>query len=258
MTPTVTRSPLARLYIPGDMAHTSGRQSAVTRIVVHCTVSPCQRGGARGNASYFQSAGAGGLAPYVVDPGEIVQCADETTICWHAPPNAGSIGVELCDPQAGPPSRWQDADHQAMLRLAAPLFVDIAHRWNVPLTRIGPSQLLAGAQGITGHVDVSNAWHQSDHSDPGPDFPWGQFMALLGGQPGPVPAPHPAPTPAREDNMVYVTCVPSGTVYAVEAAGLRHIGPGEWHAGQLLIAAGLGRAQTMSDAQAAALPQVKA
>jgi N-acetyl-anhydromuramyl-L-alanine amidase AmpD len=189
-------SPHAAAYIQGDLDHTSGSQADITRIVVHCTVSPTKVGGARGNASYFQSPGAGGLAHYVVDPGEVVQCAPENTVCWHAPFNERSIGVELCDPQAGDPGRWQDADHQAMLARAADLIRDIAARWSVPLAFVDAAGLRAGQRGITGHTHVSQAFNQSTHTDPGDAFPWPQFMALLNGSPA-APAPAaPSPTMA--------------------------------------------------------------
>src|SRR5690349_19390522 len=101
-------------------------QNKVNRIVIHATVSPCVRGGATAVARYFQSAGAGGSAHYVVDPGEVVSCVKETVVAYHAPPNTGSIGIELCDPQKGPDSRWDDEDHQEMLRLAADLVRRVA------------------------------------------------------------------------------------------------------------------------------------
>jgi hypothetical protein len=108
-----------------------------------------------------------------------VQCVKETTIAYHAPPNTGSIGIELCDPQTGPSSRWGDAGHEAMLRLAARLVREVAARWKVPLKRLTVADLKTGKHGICGHVDVSNAWHQSDHSDPGSGFPWDHFMTLV-------------------------------------------------------------------------------
>lgn len=167
--------------IPGYSGHTSGTQTAVNRIVIHATVSPCVKGGARNVARYFQSSGAGGSAHYVVDPGEIIRCYAETTVTWHAPPNAGSIGIELCDPQKGTAARWADADHEAMLRLAAKLVREVAARWKVPLARLSVADLKAGKRGICGHVDVANAWHKTDHGDPdiaGP-FPWTRFMSLV-------------------------------------------------------------------------------
>jgi N-acetyl-anhydromuramyl-L-alanine amidase AmpD len=174
-------------YVPGTASHTSGRQSSVSRIVMHGTVSPCVRGGARSVARYFQSPKAGGSAHYTVDPGEVIRSYAEDVVCWHAPPNRGSIGVELCDPQKGAASRWQDADHQAMLALAAQLVREIADRWDVPLVRLSPADLRAGKRGITGHVDVAKAFGQTDHSDPGTGFPWGQFMTLLKGDNKPEP-----------------------------------------------------------------------
>lgn len=175
--------------INGTSAHTSGHQSAVTRIVIHGTVSPCAKGGAVSVAHYFQSAGAGGSAQYVVDPFEVVQCYDEHTVCWHAPPNQGSIGIELCDPQKGSPARWKDANHEAMLVLAAKLVRQVAARWNVPLRRLSVADLRAGKHGICGHVDVAQAWHQSDHTDPGTGFPWDHFMDLVHGGDKPEPEP---------------------------------------------------------------------
>ncbi len=166
-----------------------GVQSSVSRIVIHATVSPCARGGAQSVARYFQTAGAGGSAHYVVDPGEIVACLRENVVGYHAPPNTGSIGVELCDPQKGPASRWQDDDHQEMLRLAAGLVRRVAARWDVPLRRLTVADLRAGRRGICGHVDVSRAFGQTDHSDPGDGFPWDDFMALLTGEETPAAAP---------------------------------------------------------------------
>lgn len=156
-----------------------GWQSSVTRIVIHGTVSPCKSGGARSVANYFATHRTGS-AHYVVDPGEIVQCVREGTVAYHAPPNTNTIGIELCDPQSGSSSRWSDANHEAMLHRAAGLVKSVASRHNVPLHKIGPADLRAGKHGICGHVDVSNAWHLTDHVDPG-GFPWSHFMSLVGG-----------------------------------------------------------------------------
>lgn len=163
----------------GPAAHTSaGSNYPITRIVIHGTVSPCVKGGARATAAYFGNQSAGGSAHYIVDPGEAVQDVYDAVIAWHAPPNQGSIGVELCDPETGPASRWDDAAHTAMLKRAAALVAGLCLAYDVPVRKIGPKSLLAGKHGICGHVDVSNAWHQSDHTDPR-DFPWAKFMRMV-------------------------------------------------------------------------------
>jgi len=46
------------------------------------------------------------------------------------------------------------------------------------------ADLKAGKRGVCGHVDVTDAWHQSDHDDPGPWFPWDKFMAVVNGHGG--------------------------------------------------------------------------
>lgn len=175
----MTISRLANAFIPGYAGHIGGPNGPIVRIVVHGTVSPTVRGGARSVARYFQSPTSGGLTNYVVDPGEIIACASEDVWVWGAPPNPGEIHVELCDPVDGDPARWNDADHQAMLHLAARLVADICVRHNHPIVQLDTAAVGANRKGITGHLEVSQAFRQSDHHDPGAGFPWPQFMALV-------------------------------------------------------------------------------
>lgn len=159
-----------------------GAQDHVNRIVIHATVSPT-RDFASKIANYFHTTNRQASAHYVVDQGHIVQCLTERTVGWHAPPNTGSIGIELCDPQTGPGTRWSDADHDRMLRLAAKLVREIAGRWKVPLMKVSAAGLRNGHLGICGHADVSAAWHLTDHTDPGTAFPWTTFMGYVHGGP---------------------------------------------------------------------------
>lgn len=179
-------------------AHVSaGNNLPATRIVIHGTVSLTMLGGALQIAHFFTLASAGGSAHYVVDPAQVVGCVREAEIAWHAPPNAHSIGWEFCDMVAWDPrypngfpneaawhGRWSLPAWDAMLRLGAAGVRADALRLGVPMARIGVGQLLAGAHGICGHIDVSQAWHQTDHTDPGPDFPWDRFMGYVTNPPG--------------------------------------------------------------------------
>lgn len=175
--------------------HQGGSNGQITRVVIHATVSPCVRGGAAGNAHYFQSPGAGGAAHYIVDPGDVVQSVRESIVAHHAPPNTGSIGIELCDPQAGDDGRWGDPNHQSMLRLAAGLTADICNRRNIPVTWLSPGELVAGHHGITSHANVAKAFHKTDHTDPGDAFPVDAFLALVNGT---QPTPEDDMTPAQD------------------------------------------------------------
>lgn len=169
----------------GPPAHlSSGSNKPIKRIVIHCTVSACVEGGARSIAAYFKSPSAGGSAHYTVDPGETIQCAFDSAIAWHAPPNQHSLGVELCDPMTDHTSdpkgkRWVDANHQRMLKRAARLVAALCLAYEVPPRLLTVAQVKAGQAGICGHTDVSQAFGQSVHWDPGPHFPWDDFMALV-------------------------------------------------------------------------------
>lgn len=164
----------------GPAAHTSdGQNKPIRRIVMHSTVSPCEVGGARKIAAYFRQPSAGGSAHYVVDPGEVVQVVYDGVIAWHAPPNGGSLGVEMCDmPVADSAERWRDRDHRAMLDRAAQLVAQLCLAYDVPLRFVGPIRLRLGWRGVTTHNYVSKTWHQSSHWDPGA-WPRREFMRAV-------------------------------------------------------------------------------
>lgn len=153
----------------GPAAHTSpGSNLPIRRIVLHSTVSKTQRGGARSIAAYFRSKGSGGSAHYVVDPYEVVQVVGDSMIAWHAPPNAHSIGVEMCDmPVAGNSARWDDEAHLLLEERAAALVADLCLAYDVPPYFVGAVGLAAGRKGVTIHAEVSKAFRQSSHWDVG-------------------------------------------------------------------------------------------
>lgn len=155
-------------------------ESGKDRIVLHGTVSPCRAGQAPADARYI--AGVGYSVHYVIDPGGICPQLPEPYEGWGDGHNVREIHVEFCDPQAGDPARWADADHQRMLALGAPLVRAIAGRWHIPSVRIRAP--LGTLRGICGHIDTSQTWHQSTHVDPdkaGP-FPWDAFIRQVNGQ----------------------------------------------------------------------------
>lgn len=197
----------------GPAAHTSsGSNKPIKRVVIHSTVSPCREGQARATAAYFRSPSAGGSAHYVCDPGDVVQVVFDSVIAWHSPPNSNSLGIELCDmpgqseSQKAPISRWRDREHAAMLKRAARLVAGLCLAYDVPIRKVGPVGLKLGRKGICGHIDVTRAFGQSSHWDPG-NFPWKQFIVMVrreasrikgGGSPTPPVAPEPATPPKPE------------------------------------------------------------
>lgn len=174
-------SPPAPTYLgPAKFHGGAQRITPLKRIVIHGTVSACVPGGARAIANYFRkTVTRPSSAHYVIDPLEVVQVVGDHQIAFHAPPNTDTIGVEHCDPVAGPAARWSDANHSAMLRLSAETVARLCLAYDLPIRRVGPVGLRLGRRGITGHADVSKAWKQTTHTDPGADFPWRLYLDLV-------------------------------------------------------------------------------
>lgn len=189
-------APPAPPYLGPSYRSSDGPNKPIDRIVIHSTVSPCAPGMARRIAQYFRSRTAGGSAHYIVDPGEVVQAVLDSVIAWHAPPNPRSIGVELCDMptlflrrffpggkvpkgtesgevddhrRAGSlnPIRWMLPNYRAMYRRAARLVAELCLAYDVPPYFRNARQLRRGLRGVTTHAQVSKAWGQSSHWDPG-------------------------------------------------------------------------------------------
>jgi hypothetical protein len=75
-------------------------------------------------------------------------------------------------------ARWADANHTAMLKLAARLVAELCLAYDVPPYMRTPQGLRAGKHGLCEHDDVSDAWHQSSHWDLG-NFPRRRFAVMV-------------------------------------------------------------------------------
>jgi hypothetical protein len=134
------------------------------------------------DGEYFNSAEAIGqyfhLGPpkpasahYGVDVDSIVQYVRDEDIAFHAPPNARSLGIEQAGYSKQTRAEWLDDYGQKMLQLVGRLVRAKADQWNIPLVWLGPDDLKRGARGLCTHYDVTLAFHETDHTDPGPDYP---------------------------------------------------------------------------------------
>lgn len=188
----------------GPVAHSSGTGNLpINRVVIHCTAGSDAKG-AQGTARYFRDPDAGGSAHYITDSDESIQCAHDNVVCWHAPPNPHSLGIEMeCSLASRGEGHWGRADHIAMMKRTALLTAQKCLQYNVPLVKLSPADLRAGERGICGHWDVTRAFGQSSHTDPEAFFPWTVFMAwvrdaykTITGAGGSTPKP-----PTTEDDM---------------------------------------------------------
>jgi hypothetical protein len=75
-------------------------------------------------------------------------------------------------------ARWKDPSHKAMLELAVDLVARLCLAYDVPAVWVDRLGLQAGKHGVTTHAEVSAAFHQSTHWDPG-TWPRIRFMRAV-------------------------------------------------------------------------------
>lgn len=106
----------------------------------------------------------------------------------HAAPPLNEEALHVCIPERVSYTRqaWLASGHVE----AVAMFVrDAGATYGIPLLKRTPAQLRAGARGYCGHVDVTNAWHETTHTDPGTNFPWDHLADLVVNGPDPTPPP---------------------------------------------------------------------
>lgn len=110
---------------------------------------------------------------YVNDSDSVTRCLDEMAVGWHCGTtgNSRSIGIEFCGRARQSQAEWLDELSRPMLAIGARLIREICDRHGLPLNFLDAAALSAGLRGVTTHAEVSKAWHESTHTDPGPNFP---------------------------------------------------------------------------------------
>lgn len=166
--------------VPFIPARNRGGRQTPKAIVMHATVSSDNKGTARQIANWWNGPTSPmSSAHYTVDPGEVIQSVGDHTVAFHCGFNQDSIGVEMCDEQTGPASRWQDEDSTAIIRRAAKLVAQLCLAYDIEPRRPTIAELKSkGPHGIYGHNDSRLAFGHTTHSDPR-DFPWPMFMRLV-------------------------------------------------------------------------------
>jgi N-acetyl-anhydromuramyl-L-alanine amidase AmpD len=160
---------------------THGRSNAIDVLVIHTMESPEKPDTAESVANWF----AGTTAPqasahYCIDADSTVQCVRDEDVAWHAPgANHNGLGFEHAGRAAQTHADWSDAYSTAMLERSAQLVAQKCVEHHIPAVWLRPADLCAGKRGITGHVDVSNAFKRSDHHDPGTAFPIEAYLARV-------------------------------------------------------------------------------
>ena len=142
---------------------------------------------------------------YVFDTDCVRPCVPDDYVAY-ATGGANHDGLAACYPGKAYQSaaEWNDEISNLQHEQAARWLADKALQYGIPLVRLTPAQIVAGQRGVCGHVDVTNAYHKSTHTDPGPHFPWDKVIDRARQFTSPI---DPTPGLPMEDDMVLIiTC----------------------------------------------------
>ena len=115
----------------------------------------------------------------LVGTSETLRANDDAYSPWAAGPtgNARGLHVSALAYAADTRAAWMSRPRQ--LDLIAEILADWCTRYGIPPVKLTAAEVRAGKRGICGHAEISQAWHESDHTDPGGGFPWDHVIDLV-------------------------------------------------------------------------------
>jgi hypothetical protein len=157
--------------LPYEQAAGDGGPRPLTQmVVIHATDSTASD---EAEASYATHRPDHTSAHFYTDSDSTIRALPLGDIAYGCYPtgNARSVQFEL--------TGLSNAVSDATMREAAPVVAEVCRLYGIPIRKVGPGELVAGAKGIVGHADVTHAWGEGNHTDPGNLFDWGRFIAYV-------------------------------------------------------------------------------
>ena len=185
--------------------HYIGRQGKHPSIIgIHTMEAPESGNTAEAVARYFGNPAIQASSHWCVDDNSRVRTVADDNAAWTMPPlNDQSLNVEMAGYAAQTVTQWSDSYSEETLDNVALCVAEWCHKYGIPYVHLNDSQIAAGHSGIVGHVDVNRVYHASTHTDPGPHFPWAEFLLKVR---------------AHFDNMPQATQPASGSCTALQLA----------------------------------------
>lgn len=159
-----------------------GRLKPIRVMVIHDMEAPEGATTAENIAHYFanESPDRKSSAHYCIDQDSVVQCVPDKDTAYAAPGcNSDGLHFEHAGYARQSLNEWLLPASQKMLVISAKLVAAKCRQYGVPPVKLTVAQLKAGQKGIVGHIDVTNAYHESTHTDPGPGFPWFAYIDMV-------------------------------------------------------------------------------
>lgn len=149
-------------------------------IVIHTMETPERDGIAEDIARDFANRPPSNKASahLCIDNKTIVQSVKDNDVAFAAPgANRDGINLELAGRAKQTAADWQDAYSTAVLENAANAAAQYCLKYDIPVQHLTNAQLGdKHTKGFVGHMQVSEVFKLSTHTDPGPSFPWDHFL----------------------------------------------------------------------------------
>lgn len=198
--------------------------------VIHDMESGEGVGTAESTANYFATGVTRpSSAEYCIDSNSIVQCVRDGDEAYHAPPaSRHTLGLEHAGMARQTPAQWRDPYSWAMLRRSAEFLAFKAGQYGfyIPDHFQTPAELLkvGYCNSVTTHNNVSVAWKESQHWDPGSGYPEHDYLAMARTGTHTVPPPPPDRTLRQGDSGPAVAFLQAMTNILILAGYVKHDG----------------------------------
>lgn len=157
-------------------------------VVMHDAELPRTVHGAEDTARYFQHPDPPSKpsAHLCTDSDSVVRCVRDNDVA-NAAPGANHDGLQLEMAGYGRQTRaeWLDDYGKQLLAITCDSVAQWCVKYGIPARQLSDDELADHTtKGIVGHYQVSRVFHKSDHTDPGPGFPWDAFILGVGASMG--------------------------------------------------------------------------
>jgi hypothetical protein len=157
--------------LPHEQAGGDGGIRSITQfVVIHATDNTASD---EAEANYAETRPDHTSAHFYSDGDTVIQALDTDHIAFGCYPigNSRSVQFEI----SGLSNQLTDAS----LRKVAPIVARVCQEYGLPIRKVSSTDLANGVKGICGHLDVTYAWGEGDHTDPGANFPWSTFIGYV-------------------------------------------------------------------------------
>lgn len=152
-------------------------------VVIHTMENPEKPDGAENVAAWLASVASPKASAHLcVDSDSVAECVKPQDVAWAAPgANRDGYHIEHAGRAQQSTDQWRDEYSASELVLSARAIAHLCVRYRIPPRKLSIDEVRDGhTKGFCGHRDVTLAFHtKGGHSDPGPNFPWTEYLVLV-------------------------------------------------------------------------------